>query len=262
MRKKIFALLFALLSITIYSQSLQNSYKIVGEKIIIKSMTLKEDRNINILLPESYDGSINSFPVIYILDAEYKFNPAFGVYSYMTYWNGVPDAILVGISNPSRESRVRDYLPTPYGGNADNFLSFFKNELIPFIDKNYKSSGENYIVGHSHGGIFALYSFLKDPDLFKGYITCDPSIDGLYQIAETNLKDKYNNTIIYLHYSDIGNVDENMKQNHINGFNKFKELIVSKSISGLELKVDHVPDDHTNSYVFGISKGLRYIFKK
>lgn len=53
-----------------------------------------------------------------------------------------------------------------------------------------------------------------------------------------------------------------MKQNHINGFNKFKELIVSKSINGLELKVDHVPDDHTNSYVFGISKGLRYVFKK
>ena len=261
MRKIFFTIVFAFFSVVIYSQSLQSSYTIMGEKITIESAILNEDRTIHVLVPENYKGSIDSLPVIYILDAEYKFNAAIGVYSYMTYWNGVPDAILVGISNPSREARVRDYLPASYRGEADTFSSFIENELMPFIRKNYRASGDNYIIGHSHGGIFALYSFLKNPDLFKGYIACDPSLGGLYQIAETSIKSDYDNKIIYLYSSDVGNVDENIKQNHLNGFNRFKELLESNPINGLELKVDHISDDHTNSYTAGVSKGLRFLFK-
>src|SRR6185503_439915 len=76
--------------------------------------------------------------------------------------------------------RTRDFLPSnnkdfPTSGGADKFLAFFKNELIPLIDKTYQTSGENLLFGHSFGGVFSMYALLMEPTLFSSYIAADPS---------------------------------------------------------------------------------------
>lgn len=34
-------------------------------------------------------------------------------------------------------------------GGGEKFLNFIKNELIPYIDKNYKTSDKRYLNGYS-----------------------------------------------------------------------------------------------------------------
>ena len=55
---------------------------------------------------------------------------------------------------------------SPFGA-GDKFLSFIEKELVPFIDRNYRTSGYRTLSGNSRGGLFVLYSLIEKPDLFQ-----------------------------------------------------------------------------------------------
>ena len=60
-------------------------------------------------------------------------------------------------------------------GGAALFLSTLENDLIPFVDKQYKTTGDRGLSGHSLGGLFAGYCLVKKPSLFKRYGINSPS---------------------------------------------------------------------------------------
>jgi hypothetical protein len=86
--------------------------------------------------------------------------------------------IIVGIVSNDRE---KDYLPTPSkeqptGGGADKFLRFINSELVTLIDSTYPANSERCIIGHSAGGLFAIYALENQPELFNSFICIDPSL--------------------------------------------------------------------------------------
>ncbi len=152
----------------------------------IYSNTLKETRSIYVQLPESYVVNANQkYPVAYIIDGE-VFLPT--VRNVLEYYSGgfMPEMVLVGISNA--ENRTRDLTPskisTKYGmpfndenGEADNFLQFISEELIPYVESKYPVTNYRTLIGHSYGGLFAIYSLMHTPELFANYVSVDPSLD-------------------------------------------------------------------------------------
>ncbi len=91
--------------------------------------------------------------------------------------------ILVAIPNryiDKVNQRDRDFLPVhvddnALSGGADKFISFLKTELIPYINKTYPTNGTNSLYGHSYGGLFSMYTFLIEPELFETCFATDPS---------------------------------------------------------------------------------------
>jgi len=93
--------------------------------------------------------------------------------------------IIVGVNNTDR---ARDMTPTKpataFGdmpwrggvGGADKFLSFIADELLPTIDRNYRTRPYRVLVGHSLGGLFAVYALINRPEVFKGYVVISPSL--------------------------------------------------------------------------------------
>jgi predicted alpha/beta superfamily hydrolase len=90
------------------------------------------------------------------------------------------------LSKKKNQSRNTDFLPKAidketikkydkFSGGADKFLSFVKSEVVPFIDKKYKTLPLRVAVGHSNGGTFISYSLLNEPDLFDAYIAISPN---------------------------------------------------------------------------------------
>lgn len=148
----------------------------------IYSGILKEERSVKVLLPDNYKpGSPDKYEVIYITDGEWAMEPFSFVYKWAKDENFVPPAIIVAVPNKyinKVNQRDRDFLPVhvpqpAISGGAANFLSFFKNELIPYIDKTYPSNGTNSLYGHSYGGLFVLYALLSEPQLFGSYYATD-----------------------------------------------------------------------------------------
>jgi tetratricopeptide (TPR) repeat protein len=82
--------------------------------------------------------------------------------------------ILVGIANTER---YRDYLPFDREGNpagADRFLRFMVEELMPFVEADYRTADFRILVGPQAGGTFGLYTLTERPETFDAYILNNP----------------------------------------------------------------------------------------
>ncbi len=152
------------------------------EQDSLYSKVLNEERKLHVVLPKDYNPSSGKYEIVYCLDDISNFLTM--EWDFLRGEGFIPNnMILVGITNPKPngvDMRDRDFTPTKIGGisgGAERFLSFIKTELIPYIGQKYRASGNGHVLyGGSLGGLFVLYTFLKDPALFTSYIAIDPSL--------------------------------------------------------------------------------------
>ena len=160
----------------------------IGEKIEFQSKILKENRILNIYLPNGYSkDSLKEYPVIYLLDGSIDEDfihisglVQFGSFSWI---NMIPESIVVGISNVDRKrdftfptNNKKDKEDFPTTGESESFINFIENELQPYIDKKYETDSIKTLIGQSLGGLLATEILFKNPDLFDNYIIASPSL--------------------------------------------------------------------------------------
>ena len=171
----------------------------VGALDSLYSKTLKETRKIYVQLPADYKPDENiKYPVVFVLDGE-VFLPT--VNDVLNYYSGgfTPEMVIVGISNDKNRmrdlttSKVTEMYGSPFkqeNGEAVNFSKFIETELIPFVENKYPVTNFRTLIGHSYGGLFALYSLVHHPQLFSNYLAIDPSLDWDNQRLIKEAKDK------------------------------------------------------------------------
>lgn len=155
----------------------------IGHYRKIASTVLGEDRLLQIRLPHDYEQSEKTYPVLFRLDGEFVFPGTVQTVEQVVVCEQTPgaaDMIVVGIPNPTGETRGRDMLPpqsqyAPAGADPNRFLEFIKAELIPFVDANYRTTQTRLLVGQSTSGFFAWWGLLKEPRLFKAVVAISPS---------------------------------------------------------------------------------------
>lgn len=153
---------------------------IIGNNTSLHSEILAEEREVYISLPSNYSRNINSYPVIIVLDAEYLFEITNAIVKIKASRNEMPESIVVGIpNNTGKRYDMAMQLSYPDGrtffGDADgkkikSYLAFFRKELLPFLEKNYRVNNHKTIIGMSPTFGPVLEAFWNEPDLFDGYI--------------------------------------------------------------------------------------------
>lgn len=161
---------------------------VIGKTYSLESKILKETREVIVYLPWRYERDKDAaFPVIYLLDGSGNFRYFTGLVHQFSVTARMPGCIVVGINNTDR---TRDMTPThttkgyfgniePHfrtSGGGDNFLSFIKDELMPYIEKTYRTEPFKILVGHSLGGVFAIHALLKSPGVFNAHIAVSPAL--------------------------------------------------------------------------------------
>jgi predicted alpha/beta superfamily hydrolase len=178
--------LFVLLYFVAIGSSAQDVAPPVPQRLNIHSDILKEDRVIWIRTPPGYQQSKGVYPVLYQTDALGNVNETGSTIDFLVDNNRMPELIVVGIANTDR---VRDLTPThadvknrdgtvdtyPTSGGADRFLNLIQNELIPEIEKRYRTAPYRIFAGHSLGGLLAIHALITRPELFNAYIAVSPS---------------------------------------------------------------------------------------
>ena len=159
---------------------------ILGEIQTINSSILKENRILNIYLPEGYSAdSTGTYPVIYLLDgsANEDFIHVAGLVQFLTMIEKMPKSIVVGVANIDRKRDFtfpttikKDLKDFPTTGKSENFISFLENELQPYISKKYKTNDNKTLIGQSLGGLLATEILFKKPQLFTNYMIISPSL--------------------------------------------------------------------------------------
>jgi predicted alpha/beta superfamily hydrolase len=78
---------------------------------------------------------------------------------------------------PTQSERFSKVFPaTSVTGGADRFLTFMREELLPWTRERYPvDPAMTAYFGHSLGGLFGTYAMLTAPDTFSRYVIGSPS---------------------------------------------------------------------------------------
>lgn len=158
-----------------------------GDVLSFRSNMLKQERILNVYLPEGYADSTLAYPVIYVLDGSRNedFPHIAGLVQFLNMYGLLPPSIVVGIANNGR-SRYHDFtgptqsdsdkvwIPT-YGGSG-NFIRFLGEEVQPMVRAKYRTSGHCTLIGQSLGGLLGTEVLFTRPELFDDYILVSPSL--------------------------------------------------------------------------------------
>ena len=239
--RQLIILFFLFASVNIFSQN----YTI--DTIHIKSEILNEIRSIIIYKPLNI-LSTDSVKFIYLLEGENSNYIYQEIYKH--FKDSISNLIAVGIINPERR---RDML---YINGADKFLDFVTSELIPSVEKNYKTS-IRILHGHSFCGAFTVYSLIHKPSYFNYFIASSPTpIMDLVKREYYQRIDSMSNTKIVFCFS-FGSKD--MKQ--VSKWSlRLKDNLSGADFNNLDWQFKIFEGkNHFNSYMVALFWGLNFL---
>ncbi|MCR9014085.1 alpha/beta hydrolase [Aquiflexum gelatinilyticum] len=149
---------------------------------------LNKTRKVWALLPHDYNTSEETYPVLYLQDAQNLFNEKspFGNWqidkklAVMSDY-GIGKIIIIAIEHAEKE-RVLEYNvgKTLLGeGQGKQYIRFLTDTLKPFVDKNFRTKPEREftgIGGSSMGGLVSLFSGLIYPEVYGKLMIFSPSL--------------------------------------------------------------------------------------
>ena len=184
----------------------------IGTSHPIASAALKEQRTINVVLPASYAKEPNKrYPVVYLIDGgvDQDLLHVAGVAQLGGIWGRSGETIVVGVETkdrrkelvgPTRDPELLKKYPT--AGDSASFRKYLRDEVKPFVEANYRTSGRDVVIGESLAGLFIVETYLIEPQLFDGYAAIDPSLwwdkQSLSQVAASKIGDAQKGRTLYL----------------------------------------------------------------
>ena len=158
----------------------------IGTSHSIQSRPLAEVRTVNVVLPPGYGKSPQKrYPVIYLIDGglDQDLLHVGGVVQLGSIWGRMEEAILVGIATvdrrrelagPTSDPELRAKYPT--AGASAAFRAFIRDEVKPLVERDYRTSGKDVVIGESLAGLFIVETYMVEPTLFDGFAAIDPSL--------------------------------------------------------------------------------------
>lgn len=171
---------------------------------------LNTTRKVWALLPHDYDDSSESYPVMYLQDAQNLFNEnaEYGNWeidkklAVMSEYN-VGKIIVIAVEH-AQEDRIKEYNvgKTILGkGQGKKYIKFLVETLKPYVDNNFRTKKEREftgIGGSSMGALVSIFSGLRHPDVFGKLMIFSPSLWVAPKMKVKNYTDT-ENTKIYLY---------------------------------------------------------------
>jgi hypothetical protein len=136
--------------------------------IRVPSKLLGEERIVHVSLPPNYAVSKQRYEVTYLLDGHVRefFDVTVAAAGYDLIGDAhdyaTPPQIVVGVDQRDRGMDL--------SRNQELFTRFLAEELVPFIDREYRTNHYRTLIGHSLGGRFALMTFCRVPGVFPAVI--------------------------------------------------------------------------------------------
>jgi predicted alpha/beta superfamily hydrolase len=214
-----------------------------AQQIEIDSDYLKEKRNVEIYLPESYEISKVNYPVIYVFDGSVLFDFVVGLCKYN--FDVYPEAIIVGVHQIDRSSEL---VNLGKESRHNLFSLFFNEELKKHMKENYRTNNLNVLMGHSFGGNFVLNEFFKSKN--NCVISISPSFGKEnYKLFSKRIKSVEKYQSVYLGYGSY-DYEEIISVS--------KNLIIDLKIVNSKLE-EFQNEDHNSAVLIGFRKGLDFI---
>ncbi|MEQ1693708.1 MAG: alpha/beta hydrolase-fold protein [Gemmatimonas sp.] len=147
----------------------------------IASKALGETRVVHISVPPNYRLAKQRYPVVLLLDGQVRpfFDLAVATAGYDLIGNmrefAMPQQIVVGVEQGDRSADL--------ARNDVAFTRFLTEELLPYVDREYRTLPFRTLIGHSLAGRFALLTLCRAPDQFSATVAISPSVSDSVSLA-------------------------------------------------------------------------------
>ncbi len=233
--------------------------------------------------------SPSGWPVVYLMDANWYFGMVTDIVRSSSWYGRTRDAIVVGVGYPdsgSLQQTFRDVMvwrlddltparPEPAKldgghsggqGRADRFLTFLKEDLIPLVDREYRTDPSRRILaGHSRGGLFTTYALFEEPDLFRSYIAGSPVLDRADRVM-FQLEEAFSQThgkLAAQLYLGVGDLEEDAEDTTVSDVYRFAAQLEGRKLEGLSVTKQVFPDsNHCEVIAPAFQAGLRLALAK
>lgn len=237
------------------------SAQFIGAQVTYKNFNsekLGEAREVKIQLPRSYNTSDKSYPVVVVLDGDYMFEIVAGNVEYASYWEDIPEAIVVGINQFDKRDSDTMYsllnsLPEETGAA---FFDFIGMELMPYIEKTYRTEKFKVVVGHGITANFINYYLFKEIPLFNAYVSLSPELAPDMQMFLTEKLSSVETKTFY--YLATSNNDIKDVKTKTEALNKAIKSIDNKNVLSAFDNFDG--PTHYSLPAYAIPKALESIF--
>jgi predicted alpha/beta superfamily hydrolase len=267
----------------------------------LASTAVAQSFRIRVLQPISATDAHERFPVLYTTDADYFFGGLAALAHLQQLLGETPRFILVGIGYRDRREaevlRMRDLLPraarewflpetrslsqsplvegtvamdsVATTTDASDFLSFIRQELMPFIDATYPTvGGDNSYCGYSAGGGFGLYTLFTEPEIFKRYIIGSPTTSHSghhFAIDWAKSFQRSGKKMDAQVFMSVGELEEFQRGQYqfdlVSGYVQLTKFLKQASIAGLHLTTRlFAGETHATAWTLAFSHGTRTVF--
>ncbi|MCC7263706.1 MAG: alpha/beta hydrolase [Candidatus Latescibacteria bacterium] len=224
-------------------------------------------------LPRHYqDEPERQYPALYLLDPGAHFGMTTDMQRLFEDGQGIEPVLTVGIGYESIvidtliKYRTTDMLPSPdrdgHGGGAPQFLAFIEDELIPFIEAEYRVNPKiRGICGASYGGMFGAYALVKAPELFNRYILISPTLgfgEGAFFAYEAEMAQGRTDLPARIYFAAGADEDRGWM---LDPLAKFVQQLRDRKYPSAAIELDIVAgENHSTVGPIGIDRGLNRMF--
>ncbi|WP_100643507.1 alpha/beta hydrolase [Alteromonas facilis] len=286
-------LTFCFLVFTQVSLAIGPSATIVDENplshataLTLSSTILENPPKVHVYLPEDYYQMADHirYPVIYTLDGWVLSQSVAGVITHLGQTAGMPKAIVVAIDSDedyawgpeiyasksgwrvAPDSRLDGFA----GGEADKYLAFMQEELVPLIDKTYRTHDFRVLIGMSPSAAFTLHTLWKSPELFNAHIVFaatdvigmgySPDTTFIEKIAESLAKTPDRKGYLYVASAQQEAASNPARQSNVTALQEALKPYTSRNF---KLRVEHIDNyGHYSMALPGLLSALDLIFPR
>lgn len=235
----------------------------IGHYRTIHSEILGEDRLLYIYLPYGYEEGDDRYPVLYLNGAATYLHLAHAAATteILDGHGKMPQVIIVGVD---WIDGMRDYMPVampnrPDSGKAHVYLSFMLDELIPFINTNYRTVDYRILSGYSTAGIFVVSTFLSNPEAFDAYVAASAELGWINDHFTKAFRDRLPdygsvNKPIYLSYGS-----DDYQESVVDVMPSYIQMLEKLAPDNLRWSVEMIDDGGHVPYLT-LHNGLSFVF--
>lgn len=258
----------------------------VAQSLTLKSGILDTPPKIEVYLPSDYNQTSERirYPLILTLDGWALSQTVSGVVNHLSNTASMPKAIVVAINsdndyawgpkiyasnsgwNDAKNTRLSGFS----AGEADKHLDFVKQELLPLLDKRYRTNNFRILIGMSPSAAFALHTLWKAPNLFDAHFVFaatdvigmgyTPDTTFIDKIAESLAKEPNRKGYLYVASAQREADKKPQRQDNINALIKALTPYTEKNF---KLRAEHIPTfGHYPMALPGLISALDLVFPR
>jgi hypothetical protein len=198
-----------------------------SKTIRLTSKVLGEERILHIALPPNYGVAKEKYSVIFLLDGHTKqfFDVTVAAAAYDLLGDlpdyALPHQIVVGVEHKNRSEDL--------ARNAELFLKYLTAEVVPYIDREYRTNGYRTIIGHSLGGRFAMNTICRAPNVFASVIAMSsaPGDSASFAAVTDCLRQDWTSNTTRVHQLAFGTGEKETRQ--LDGVQKLKMFLTANA---------------------------------